>query len=63
MARGGCAVMVSDTAGVGRLADRLAFGIEMPNGNPLVAPPLYAFPIQLLAYYDVILKGTDVEML
>jgi glucosamine--fructose-6-phosphate aminotransferase (isomerizing) len=63
MARGDRVVMVSDTAGVGRLADRLAFGIEMPNCNPLVAPLLYAIPIQLLAYYIVILKETDVEML
>jgi len=51
MARGGRVVMISDAAGVARLADRL----------PFVAPLLYAIPIQLLAYHVAVLKGTDVD--
>src|SRR5256714_15293984 len=61
MARGGRVVMISDSAGVARLADRLAFGIAVPNCDPFVAPLLYAIPIQLLAYHVAVLKGTDVD--
>ena len=45
---------------VTRLADRLAFGIAMPD-CPFVAPLLYAIPIQLLAYHTAVLKGADVD--
>ena len=61
MARGGRVVMISDTTGVARLADRLAFGIAMPDCDPFVAPLLYAIPIQLLAYHTAVLKGADVD--
>jgi glucosamine--fructose-6-phosphate aminotransferase (isomerizing) len=61
MARGGRVVMISDTAGVVRLADRLAFDIAMPDCDPFVAPLLYAIPVQLLAYHTAVLKGTDVD--
>src|SRR6516225_6799774 len=61
MARGGRVVMISDSAGVARLADRLAFGIAVPSCDPFVAPILYAIPIQLLAYHTAVLKGTDVD--
>ncbi|MBO0738321.1 MAG: glutamine--fructose-6-phosphate transaminase (isomerizing) [Alphaproteobacteria bacterium] len=61
MARGGRVVMISDAAGVARLADRLAFGIAVPSCDPFVAPLLYAIPIQLLAYHAAVLKGTDVD--
>jgi glucosamine--fructose-6-phosphate aminotransferase (isomerizing) len=61
MARGGRVVMISDAAGVARLADRLAFGIAVPRCDPFVAPLLYAIPIQLLAYHVAVIKGTDVD--
>ena len=61
MARGGRVVMISDAAGVARLADRLAFGITVPHCDPFVAPLLYAIPIQLLAYHVAVIKGTDVD--
>ena len=61
MARGGRVVMISDTAGVARLADRLAFDIAMPDCDPFVAPLLYAIPVQLLAYHTAVLKGTDLD--
>src|SRR5215472_625421 len=61
MARGGRVVMISDAVGVARLADRLAFGIAVPNCDPFVAPLLYAIPIQLLAYHTAVIKGTDVD--
>jgi len=61
MARGGRVVMISDAAGVARLADRLAYGIAVPECDPFVAPLLYAIPIQLLAYHTAVIKGTDVD--
>jgi glucosamine--fructose-6-phosphate aminotransferase (isomerizing) len=61
MARGGRVVMISDAAGVARLADRLAFGIAVPRCDPFVAPLLYSIPIQLLAYHVAVIKGTDVD--
>ena len=42
MARSGRIVMISDAAGVARVADRLAFGIEVPSCDPFVAPLLIA---------------------
>jgi glucosamine--fructose-6-phosphate aminotransferase (isomerizing) len=61
MARGGRIVMLSNKAGVARLADRLAYGIAVPDCDPFVAPLLYAIPIQLLAYHTAVVKGTDVD--
>ncbi|MFZ2007451.1 MAG: glutamine--fructose-6-phosphate transaminase (isomerizing) [Stellaceae bacterium] len=61
MARGGRVVMISDAAGVARLQDRLAFGIEIPHCSAFVAPLLYAIPVQLLAYHTAVLRGTDVD--
>jgi glutamine---fructose-6-phosphate transaminase (isomerizing) len=61
MARGGRVVMISDKAGVARLADRLAYGIAVPDCDPFVAPLLYAIPVQLLAYHTAVIKGTDVD--
>ena len=61
MARGGRVVMISDKAGVARLADRLADGIASPNATRLSLPLLYAIPIQLLAYHTAVIKGTDVD--
>jgi glucosamine--fructose-6-phosphate aminotransferase (isomerizing) len=61
IARKGRVVMISDAAGVARLAGRLASGIAVPSCDPFVAPLLYAIPIQLLAYHVAVLKGTDVD--
>ena len=61
MARGGRVVMISDTAGLAKLAGRLAFGIAVPHCDPSVAPLLYAIPVQLLAYHTAVLRGTDVD--
>jgi glucosamine--fructose-6-phosphate aminotransferase (isomerizing) len=61
MARGGRVAMISDAAGVARLADRLAFGMVLPSCDPLAVPLLYAIPLQLLAYHVAVLKGSDVD--
>ena len=35
--------------------------IEMPKVHPLIAPLVYAVPVQLLAYHTACVKGTDVD--
>jgi len=60
-ARGGRLVLLSDAAGVARLGGRAAASLTLPTIDPMVAPILYAIPVQLLAYYTAIAKGTDVD--
>jgi glucosamine--fructose-6-phosphate aminotransferase (isomerizing) len=35
--------------------------ITMPKAHPLIAPMVYAVPVQLLAYHVAVVKGTDVD--
>jgi len=35
--------------------------VELPACDPLVAPILYAIPVQLLAYHTAVIKGADVD--
>jgi glutamine---fructose-6-phosphate transaminase (isomerizing) len=35
--------------------------IETPSVHPLIAPLVYAVPVQLLAYHVACAKGTDVD--
>jgi glucosamine--fructose-6-phosphate aminotransferase (isomerizing) len=60
-ARGGKLVLLSDSAGTARLRSQAAAAITLPKVDPEVAPILYAIPLQLLAYYTAIAKGTDVD--
>ena len=60
-ARGGRILVVSDKAGIERLAPLSVGTIEMPAVDPFVSPILYAIPVQLLAYYVAVAKGTDVD--
>jgi len=60
-ARGGKLVLVSDAAGVARLGSQAVATITLPTVDPVVAPILYAVPVQMLAYYTAVAKGTDVD--
>src|SRR5437879_3056399 len=60
-ARGGRLVLLSDAAGNARLARHAAAAISLPAVDPVVAPILYTIPVQLLAYYTAVAKGTDVD--
>ena len=60
-ARGGKLVLLSDPAGNARLANEAAAAITLPKVDPAVAPILYSVPVQLLAYYTAVAKGTDVD--
>ncbi|HLG88785.1 MAG TPA: glutamine--fructose-6-phosphate transaminase (isomerizing) [Alphaproteobacteria bacterium] len=60
-ARGGRILVLSDKDGIARLGRLSAWTIEMPDVDPFVAPIVYAIPVQLLAYYVAVAKGTDVD--
>ncbi|MGB3753645.1 MAG: glutamine--fructose-6-phosphate transaminase (isomerizing) [Parerythrobacter sp.] len=60
-ARGGQIVLVSDAAGLAEAGEGCLATIEMPKVHPLIAPLVYAVPVQLLAYHVACAKGTDVD--
>ncbi|TZG28761.1 glutamine--fructose-6-phosphate transaminase (isomerizing) [Sphingomonas montanisoli] len=60
-ARGGKVVLISDYDGIQAAGDGCMATITMPKVHPLIAPIVYAIPVQLLAYHVAVLKGTDVD--
>ena len=60
-ARGGRIVLMSDARGLEEAGEGCAATIAMPSVHPLIAPLVYAVPVQLLAYHVAVLKGTDVD--
>ncbi len=60
-ARGGKIVLISDARGLEAAGEGTMATIEMPEVHPLIAPLVYAVPVQLLAYHVAVLKGTDVD--
>nr|NUR38217.1 glutamine--fructose-6-phosphate transaminase (isomerizing) [Sphingomonas sp.] len=60
-ARGGKIVLISDAKGIAEAGEGCIATIEMPQVHPLIAPLVYAVPVQLLAYHVAVLKGTDVD--
>ena len=60
-ARGGKVILISDYDGIAAAGDGCAATITMPKVHPLIAPLVYAVPVQLLAYHVAVLKGTDVD--
>jgi glutamine---fructose-6-phosphate transaminase (isomerizing) len=60
-ARGGQVVLISDAEGLAQASEGCIATIEMPVVHPLIAPLVYAIPVQLLAYHVAVVKGTDVD--
>jgi glucosamine--fructose-6-phosphate aminotransferase (isomerizing) len=60
-ARGAQVVLISDAAGIAQAGADTIATIEMPQVHPLIAPLVYAIPVQLLAYHVAVVKGTDVD--
>jgi glucosamine--fructose-6-phosphate aminotransferase (isomerizing) len=60
-ARGGKVVLISDAEGLALASHGTIATIEMPKVHPLIAPMVYAIPVQLLAYHVAVVKGTDVD--
>ena len=61
IARGAKVVVLSDAAGLAKLAGEARATIELPSCHPFVTPILYAIPAQLLAYHAAVVRGTDVD--
>ncbi|GEP01706.1 glutamine--fructose-6-phosphate transaminase (isomerizing) [Methylobacterium haplocladii] len=60
-ARGGRIILVGDAKGAaGHGLDTLAT-LTMPEVDPVVAPIVYAVPIQLIAYHTAVFMGKDVD--
>jgi glucosamine--fructose-6-phosphate aminotransferase (isomerizing) len=60
-ARGAQVVLISDADGLAQAGENTIATIEMPKVHPLIAPLVYAVPVQLLAYHVAVAKGTDVD--
>ena len=54
-------VLISDASGIAEAGEGCMATIEMPHVHPLIAPLVYAVPVQLLAYHVAVAKGTDVD--
>jgi glucosamine--fructose-6-phosphate aminotransferase (isomerizing) len=65
MARGAQVLVITDEKGdafiTKNASQKNIQRVVCPGGNILLNPLLYAIPIQLLAYYTALLKGTDVD--
>jgi glucosamine--fructose-6-phosphate aminotransferase (isomerizing) len=60
-ARGGKVVLLSDKEGLAHVGAKTFWSVALPSADPAVLPLLYVIPLQLLAYYTAIAKGTDVD--
>lgn len=61
VARGGKVVMFTDKVGHANMGTKPYWVSVLPETHPAVMPILYAIPVQLLAYYTALAKGTDVD--
>ena len=61
MARGGKVLLVTDKNGEKSTKDISVNKIVLPNVNEFVQPILYSIPMQLIAYFVAVQKGTDVD--
>ncbi|MDX9999378.1 MAG: glutamine--fructose-6-phosphate transaminase (isomerizing) [Phenylobacterium sp.] len=59
-ARGGKIILITDEQGA-KNAPKGARTIVAPTAEPLIAPLVFAAPIQLLAYHVAVQKGADVD--
>ena len=61
MARNGQVLLISEAAGIDAAGDGVTASLPMPAGGGTFRPILYAIPMQYLAYYTAVAKGTDVD--
>ena len=61
LARGGKVVMLGSEEGIAKAGEGCMATIKLPVLDPFITPILYALPLQLLAYYAAVAKGTDVD--
>ena len=61
MARSGKVLLLSCQNGLNAASDGTWSTLTMPATTELIAPILYAIPVQLLAYHTAVAKGTDAD--
>ena len=60
-ARGGKIILITDEKGAAAASVDTLETIMMPDVPEIIAPIIYALPIQMLAYHTAVLMGTDVD--
>jgi glucosamine--fructose-6-phosphate aminotransferase (isomerizing) len=60
-ARGGSPIILITDDGGGQRSHAATKVVLAPECDPIIAPMVYAVPIQLLAYHTAVAKGTDVD--
>jgi glucosamine--fructose-6-phosphate aminotransferase (isomerizing) len=60
IARGGRVILITDGQGAGHAPEGVTLVIA-PACDPLIAPLVFAVPIQVIAYQVAVLKGADVD--
>ncbi len=61
MARGGKVIVFAHPEGVKSINPKPFWSMALPDVDSFVSPLLYAVPMQLLAYYTAMAKGTDID--
>ena len=61
IARGGPVIFITDPKGAQHAPAGAKVVVTAPASDPLIAPLVFAAPIQLLAYHVAVLKGADVD--
>lgn len=61
VARGAPVIVLTDNKGKDYLGSLDVEYLILPQTTALTSPLIYAIPLQLLAYYTAVLKGTDVD--
>ena len=60
-ARGGQIILVTSEEGAKQAASAAQSILTVPACDAFISPLIYAIPVQLLAYYTAVAKGTDVD--
>jgi glutamine---fructose-6-phosphate transaminase (isomerizing) len=60
-ARGGKIILITDEKGAAANTLKTMHTIVLPDTPEIIAPIIYALPIQMLAYYTAVFMGTDVD--
>ena len=60
-ARGGRIVLITDRRGATECGNAAENTVILPDMSDIVAPIIYALPVQLIAYHTAVFMGTDVD--
>ncbi len=60
-ARGGRIILITDRKGAEKATVQTLSTIVLPDVPEIIAPIVYALPIQMLAYFTAVFMGTDVD--